>query len=158
MAWIYQTFESEKQVIESIFQDDELLYGFLDEEALDSISEEDKTRSILGKVYDGLSRPLQVRIKQILASQQGSVEAFKLAQMLLFYDMKFKSALGRCDLVDVVQECRSMAISSFKNQLIAEVHGLTHESDVYTTADLSSSHETMEKIHRMVRFSWHPQK
>ena len=54
LAWIRQSFESEKQLLCSMFGEDSVLV------VTSSEPHEEETCTVLGKIYDAIAQPLQV--------------------------------------------------------------------------------------------------
>ena len=90
-----------------------------------------------------------MRLKQVLVSQQSAVELYKLLHLFAYYDGVFAKDIGSCDLAQVCHDCRVHALTAFKKQIATEMEQMSDTAASYT-ADLSCSHQTIEKVHQMV--------
>ncbi len=73
---------------------------------------------LLSIVFEGICRPLRVRIEQVIISSPPPLLSFRLAQLVAFYLHTVDSMLGvTSPLSDTLRACHSMAMRSFHEHL-----------------------------------------
>lgn len=105
--------------------------------------------SMVGRAFDGVARPLQVRIEQTLASQHGLVIAYKLVHLLAFYHHTFDRLVARSLVAVALSHCRGTANGAFLRQLQMVVDSIAASAQDYST-NLSATHATMDVSQRLV--------
>jgi hypothetical protein len=178
LAWIHQAVATEKEFFKVLFDgdldfspstsmssslpatsiDDFTIPGIDDTDptlmgtATSNITEEKATPkcvSMVGIAFEGVARPLKVRIEQTLTSQHGIVIAYRLVHLLAFYHHKLNYLVKESSISHVLQSCREAANRAFHHQFQAMVDYMTSFSQDYS-GDLSVTHATMEIAHRLV--------
>ncbi|OAV89292.1 hypothetical protein PTTG_01259 [Puccinia triticina 1-1 BBBD Race 1] len=95
LAWIHQVMASEHEFLESLF--DLKADGRRVGESLTESKNTDDwemARKLLGKHLEGCIRPLKMRVQQTVNSQEGSLTACQLANLLEFYQLTMASTIG----------------------------------------------------------------
>jgi conserved oligomeric Golgi complex subunit 6 len=85
---------------------------------VDSSSQTITISQLLSIVFEGICRPLRVRIEQVIISSPPPLLSFRLAQLIAFYLHTVDSMLGVASpLSDTLRACHSMAMRSFHEHL-----------------------------------------
>ncbi|KAL4534295.1 hypothetical protein Ndes2437B_g03579 [Nannochloris sp. 'desiccata'] len=85
---------------------------------MDSISQTITISQLLSIVFEGICRPLRVRIEQVIISSPPPLLSFRLAQLVAFYLHTVDGMLGVASpLSDTLRACHSMAMRSFYEHL-----------------------------------------
>ncbi|CAH0484650.1 unnamed protein product [Peronospora farinosa] len=173
LAWIHQAIATESEFFRVLFDgdmefnpsaatestqlseamsrmttDDTLLQTDKSQGSTDVAAEEICT-TMVGRAFDGVSRPLQVRVEQTLSSPHCIVTACKLVHLLVFYTHKFDKLIGHADLARALQHCREIANETFRHQFQQLVDAVAASAQDYT-ANLAATHVTMDVSHRLV--------
>lgn len=123
LAWVHSAAASERDLFWGILHDkDEYENGT--GTLKDSPSEELSTEAdsllpkLLDTVFEGLSRPLKIRIEQILMANLPPLINFQLSHLLTFYLLTVLDVLGADSrLTEVLKASRAMATRVFHEQL-----------------------------------------
>lgn len=128
LAWVHSAAVSEREVLEVLFVADgeELAKGInsgRDAELWRIISdgedEEFNTLKALNNLVDrdvsGAARILRQRVEQVIQSNEDSILAYKLANLLKFYGVMLLKLLGPdCSLLDLVRSLEKEAMRQFR--------------------------------------------
>jgi len=140
LAWVHTSLASEKEFLTGLLGEDEVdenekndndnegggdkkttstdeaLGG--DDALIDSSSQSITISQLLSIVFEGICRPLRVRIEQIVISSPPPLLSFRLAQLVAFYLHTVDGMLGvASSLSDTLRACHSMAMRSFYENL-----------------------------------------
>lgn len=130
MAWVHTSLASEREFLMGLLGDDTenngadaagapgttpgLLGLDSDIPATPSIT----ISQLLSIVFEGICRPLRVRLEQVLLSSPPPLLSFRLAQLLVFYLHTVDGMLGvSSPLSDTLRACHSMAMRTFHEHL-----------------------------------------
>lgn len=105
--------------------------------------------SMVGRAFDGVSRPLRVRVEQTLSSPHGIVIAYKLVHLLAFYHHKFDQLVPHADVARALRHCREAANEAFRRQFQQLVDAVAASAQDYA-ASLAATHITLDISHRLV--------
>lgn len=140
MAWVHTSLASEREFLSGLLGEDELDedeneagdIGKIDTKSssnnndalsgdgimMDSISQTITISQLLSIVFEGICRPLRVRIEQVIISSPPPLLSFRLAQLVAFYLHTVDGMLGVASpLSDTLRACHSMAMRSFYEHL-----------------------------------------
>ncbi|XP_065840414.1 conserved oligomeric Golgi complex subunit 6-like [Oscarella lobularis] len=120
LAWIHQAFVSEKELLMT------LLSNRKDHQ------EESPVPSMLSYVSEGMSRPLKVRVEQILASEHGAPVLYKIANLLQFYEQ----TIGLVGMSKILAELHGLTMKMFFSSLNHYATELTDKIEL-PSADLN---------------------
>ncbi|KAE8986170.1 hypothetical protein PR003_g23313 [Phytophthora rubi] len=109
----------------------------------------DVCTSMVGRAFDGVSRPLQVRVEQTLSSPHGIVIAYKLVHLLAFYHHKFDQLVPHADVARALRHCREASNEAFRRQFQQLVDVVAASAQDYA-ASLAATHITLDVSHRLV--------
>ncbi|GMF20319.1 unnamed protein product [Phytophthora lilii] len=112
-------------------------------------STEEVCTSMVGRAFDGVSRPLQVRVEQTLSSPHGIVIAYKLVHLLAFYHHKLDQLVAHADVARALHHCREAANEAFRRQFQQLVDAVAASAQDYA-ASLAATHVTLDVSHRLV--------
>ncbi|KAL4114474.1 hypothetical protein PRIC2_014411 [Phytophthora ramorum] len=105
--------------------------------------------SMVGRAFDGVARPLQVRVEQTLSSPHGIVIAYKLVHLLAFYHHKFDQLVAHAEVARALRHCREAADDAFRRQFQQLVDAVAASAQDYA-ASLAATHVTLDVSHRLV--------
>ncbi|KAF4320223.1 hypothetical protein BBO99_00009296 [Phytophthora kernoviae] len=105
--------------------------------------------SMVGRAFDGVARPLQVRVEQTLSSPHGIVIAYKLVHLLAFYHHKFDQLVAQAEVARALRHCRQVANNAFRHQYKQLVDAVAASAQDYA-ASLAATHVTLDVAHRLV--------
>ncbi|KAG7401272.1 Golgi transport complex subunit 6 [Phytophthora boehmeriae] len=105
--------------------------------------------SMVGRAFDGVARPLQVRVEQTLSSPHGIVIAYKLVHLLAFYHHKFDQLVAQAEVTRALRHCREAANEAFRRQYQQLVDAVAASAQDYA-ASLAATHVTLDVAHRLV--------
>ncbi|DBA04870.1 TPA: hypothetical protein N0F65_006872 [Lagenidium giganteum] len=105
--------------------------------------------SMVGRAFEGVARPLQVRIEQTLASQHGIVIAYKLVHLLAFYHHTFDHLVKHSGVAIALATSREASSRAFHHQFQMLVDQVASSAQDYST-NLTATHATMDASHRLV--------
>lgn len=77
LAWVHQSLATEKELTASLLRDSQ--------EKLGSAVSSPIIQETLASITEGIGRPLQVRVEQVLTTEQDTVVLFKLKNLIHFY-------------------------------------------------------------------------
>eukprot|EP00644_Phytophthora_capsici_P003397 jgi/Phyca11/17830/fgenesh1_pg.PHYCAscaffold_31_\ len=120
-----------------------------EESATGSSSSEEICTSMVGRAFDGVARPLQVRVEQTLSSPHGIVIAYKLVHLLAFYHHKFDELVAHAAVARALRHCREAANEAFHRQFQQLVDAVAASAQDYA-ASLAATHVTLDVSHRLV--------
>lgn len=163
LAWVHQAIATESEFFRVLFDGDvefspstaenaPLASGSTDELHVETKVEGDETEvctSMVGRAFDGVSRPLQVRVEQTLSSPHGIVIAYKLVHLLAFYHHKFDQLVAHADVARALRHCREAANEAFRRQFQQLVDAVAASAQDYA-ASLAATHVTLDVAHRLV--------
>jgi conserved oligomeric Golgi complex subunit 6 len=133
LAWTHSTAVSEREALEVLFisEGDEIARGIKsgrENEPWRLVSEEDEAETaaefdapralneLVDKNMSGVARFLRQRVEQVIQSNEETVLAYKLANLVGFYRVTFSGFLGsRCALVGSMAHVESEALSQFRS-------------------------------------------
>lgn len=159
LAWVHQAIATENEFFRVLFDGDlaftpeakspnQLPEGEQEPPA-ETTATDSRSVSMVGKAFEGVARPLQVRIEQTLSSQLGIVVAYKLVLLLAFYDHKFASLVRQSAISRALEHCREASNRAFKQQFQLLVDSVASSAQDYST-NLSATHATMDAAQRLV--------
>uniref|UniRef100_A0AAV1V4K4 Conserved oligomeric Golgi complex subunit 6 n=1 Tax=Peronospora matthiolae TaxID=2874970 RepID=A0AAV1V4K4_9STRA len=174
LAWVHQSIATENEFFRVIFDNDTDFsplaatdLSLAHSEAVDGVSPdhhlsttdksqkhansaaEDGCSSMVGRAFDDVSRPLQVRIEQTLGSPHGMIVAYKLVHLLAFYHYKFDQLIAHADVARALRHCREVANEAFRRQFQQLVDGVAASPQDYST-NLAASHAVLDVSRRLV--------
>jgi hypothetical protein len=111
---------------------------------------------LLGRIFEGVTRPLQVRLEQLLAQRPGLVVVVRLASLLDFYQRLMARLLpAEAALVQLLSTQRHAALALFGEQLRAEAEALaTQAGELRVGAELQAPqlvHEQAQRVRDIVQ-------
>lgn len=162
LAWVHQAIATENEFFRVLFDGDlEFVAHAVDEISAAAAADSEngvgteepepvtKSVSMVGKAFEGVARPLQVRIEQTLTSQLGIVVAYKLVLLLAFYDHKFATLVPGSAISRALAHCRAAANRTFRQQFQLLVDAVASSAQDYST-NLSATHATLDASQRLV--------
>lgn len=173
LAWVHQAIATETEFFRVLFNDDMEFCPQTSTDpphtstAKDSMTSDDCLRqvdepqepitdaaegictSMVGRAFDGVSRPLQMRVEQTLSSPHGIVIAYKLVHLLAFYHQKFDQLVAHADVTHALQHCRKVANETFRHQFQQIVDTVAASAQDYT-ANLAVTHVMLDVSHRLI--------
>jgi methyl-accepting chemotaxis protein len=144
LAWIHSAAVSEREALEVLFvsEGDEIAKGIKsgmekepwrlvsDGEGGENAAEFDATRALnqlVDRDMSGVARFLRQRVEQVIQSNEETILAYKLANLIGFYRVTFARLLGQgCALVETMAHVESEALRQFRSLMrdhIAAVQG-----------------------------------
>ncbi|KAI0217702.1 Conserved oligomeric Golgi complex subunit 6 [Lamellibrachia satsuma] len=107
LAWLHQAIASEREYIQALLKKCPM-------EEIDK-----QTVDILGHITEGVCRALKVRVEQVLVSVPGSVELYKLANLLQFYCSTIGEIMKTDSgaLLSTLSELHTLGVKMFYNSL-----------------------------------------
>ncbi|GLE05607.1 hypothetical protein PINS_up014639 [Pythium insidiosum] len=105
--------------------------------------------SLIGRAFEGVARPLQVRIEQTLAAPHGIVVTYKLVHLLAFYRLKFCALIEHSGVAQALTTCHATSLQVFQQQYDVLVQGVAASAQDYST-NLGATQAVMEISHRLV--------
>ncbi|TMW65014.1 hypothetical protein Poli38472_009181 [Pythium oligandrum] len=156
LAWIHQAIATENEFFRVLF-DGDLEYTSLSDPTIqntgvdvnDQSTLSSQSCSMIGRAFEGVARPLQVRIEQTLAAQHGIVIAYKLVHLLAFYHHKFDRLVPHSGIASALATCRDVSNRAFQHQFQVLVDHLAASAQDYS-GNLSATHAAMDVSHRLV--------
>lgn len=120
--------------------------------------------SLVGSLYQGLSRPLQTRMTQLLAGRHQGLELYRMMLVLVHFEHTLTHLLGASPLIATLQETRAMCHDAVTQSVTQQVdismaqHSHSYASDLgatyTTTSQLRSLSDYVNVVlHRMPRVS-----
>ncbi|KAL3666305.1 hypothetical protein V7S43_008557 [Phytophthora oleae] len=163
LAWVHQAIATESEFFRVLFDGDvEFSHSAASEPSLTteeadgtatvptgSASFEESCTSMVGRAFDGVARPLQVRVEQTLSSPHGIVIAYKLVHLLAFYHHKFDELVAHAALARALRHSREAANEAFQRQFQQLVDAVAASAQDYA-ASLAATHVTLDVSHRLV--------
>ncbi|KAK1933927.1 Conserved oligomeric Golgi complex subunit 6 [Phytophthora citrophthora] len=159
LAWVHQAIATESEFFRVLFDGDIEFSPSaasdpspseeVDESATVSASSEEICTSMVGRAFDGVARPLQVRVEQTLSSPHGIVIAYKLVHLLAFYHHKFDELVVHAAVARALRHCREAANEAFHRQFQQLVDAVATSAQDYA-ASLAATHVTLDVSHRLV--------
>lgn len=123
LAWVHSAAASERDLFWGILHDGEELENGKNDIA-NSPSDETSSEAVsllpklLDMAFEGLSRPLKIRIEQILMANLPPLMNFQLSQLLTFYLLTMSDVLrAESRLAEVLKTSKAMATRVFHEQL-----------------------------------------
>lgn len=141
LAWVHSAAVSEREVLEALFVVDgeELAHGIksgrdadLWRIISDGDNEEFNTLSALNNLVDtdisGAARILRQRVEQVIQSNEDSILAYKLANLVRFYSVMLLKLLGPdCSLLQLVNSLEKEAMRQFRTLLREQIAAVRAE-------------------------------
>lgn len=152
LAWVHQAIATENEFFRVLFDGDLEFVPEVkreEESAAPPRESASSSASMVGKAFEGVARPLQVRIEQTLSSQHGIVVAYKLVLLLAFYHHKFGTLVKHSGISQALEHCRDASNRAFRQQLQHLVDSVASSAQDYST-NLSATHATMDASHRLI--------
>ncbi|KAG1698256.1 hypothetical protein DVH05_015245 [Phytophthora capsici] len=156
LAWVHQAIATESEFFRVLFDGDVEFSpsagsdpSLTEESATGSSSSEEICTSMVGRAFDGVARPLQVRVEQTLSSPHGIVIAYKLVHLLAFYHHKFDELVAHAAVARALRHCREAANEAFHRQFQQLVDAVAASAQDYA-ASLAATHVTLDVSHRLV--------
>ena len=96
LAWVHQAIAAEREFLESLFglAGDRRMVGSVRKFESSSSEGEAWTRELMDQAVAKLCVPLRVRVQQTVKSQESSIMAYKIANLLQFYTLTMKRTIG----------------------------------------------------------------
>lgn len=105
LAWIHQLMAAEREFLDSFFsvQASSRFPGaprqdFVHERSSsvsdETVSDESRIRQLMDKDLEGCGRPLKLRVGQTVKSQEGSLMAYRISNLVLFYKHTIERTVG----------------------------------------------------------------
>jgi conserved oligomeric Golgi complex subunit 6 len=105
LAWIHQTTASENEFLASLYR------KFRNTNEL-----EEKIKTSLGFIMDGVCRLLKIRVEQVLVSQKDTT-LYKISNLIKFYNHTIESKVVNCELTETLSEMHQLSYRMFLNSL-----------------------------------------
>ena len=139
LAWVHQALASEIELLELLFKDVQRGENVSDRD-LPSITD------LMNKIFQGIDRPLKVRIEQVLMLPPPPVLCFELGCLLEFYVGVIRDIAGEgFTLVESLQSCLDMSVRTLHEQIHARGIRLVRHS-IVAPRDLTPPTEVTEAI------------
>lgn len=125
LAWIHQLMAGEREFLESLFyvKADQRRPGAVRSNILHQrtqsttdqhVADEVNIRRLMDKDLEGCGRPLKLRILQTVKSQEGSLMAYRISNLVLFYKQTIERTVGVEALMSsVLADIASQATDAF---------------------------------------------
>lgn len=145
LAWVHQAIATESEFFRVLFDGD--LSYHESTEIVEGQTHEDA--SMVGRAFEGVARPLQVRVEQTLSVPHGIVIAYKLVHLLAFYDHTFNRLVGPASgIARALAHCREASDRAFMHQLRVLVDSVANAAPDYAT-NLVATHAAMDVAQRL---------
>jgi len=111
LAWLHQALPGEVETITQLLRQ------------CHTLEVEAKARNILASITEGVCRPLKTRVEQILVSEPGAVNLYRLTNLIRFYETTIGSLLKSpgCSLSLVLAELQQLSYTQFLTMLSSAV-------------------------------------
>jgi len=111
LAWLHQALPGEVETITQLLRQ------------CHTLEVEAKARNILASITEGVCRPLKTRVEQILVSEPGAVNLYRLTNLIRFYETTIGSLLKSpgCGLSLVLAELQQLSYTQFLTMLSSAV-------------------------------------
>ncbi|KAE9420668.1 hypothetical protein Angca_006394 [Angiostrongylus cantonensis] len=110
LAWIYESIESERELIQMLFKD-------CSPQVI-----RDNSIGLLSKISSALCRPFKLRVEQALAGETDSVVLFRISALFAFYSEKMIPEIGvDSELACTIEELNQLTLNIFYSGLSAAV-------------------------------------
>ncbi|ETN07900.1 hypothetical protein PPTG_12431 [Phytophthora nicotianae INRA-310] len=155
LAWVHQAIATESEFFRVLFDGDVEFSPSNSEPSVEAGSSAlpaeaaNVCTSMVGCAFDGVAKPLQVRVEQTLSSPHGIVIAYKLVHLLAFYHHKFDQLVAHSDVARALRHCRGAANEAFHRQFQQLVDAVAASAQDYA-ASLAATHTTLDVSHRLV--------
>lgn len=162
LAWVHQAIATDSEFFRVLFDGDIDLVTTVSQEAQGEDSQDannNTSTSMVGRAFDGVARPLAVRVEQTLSAPHGLVIAYKLVHLLAFYAHTFDALVAGSPLAHALGECRAAANRAFQHELRLLVDSIEasaaassagHDYSMMTTAtSLGATHATLDVAQRL---------
>ncbi|KAG9403972.1 Golgi transport complex subunit 6 [Aphanomyces cochlioides] len=136
LAWVHQTSISEQEYIKLFFDGDK------------KDDKDDDLHRILGVACAGLTRPLQIRLQQVVTSS-GLLVVFGLVHVLAYYTSILSPLMPDSDLSLALIECSKMAESTFQQQWHAQLQSYQEALKDSLDFSLAVAHPTLDLTYKM---------
>lgn len=142
LAWVHQAIATESEFFRVLFDGDLSYYASAEGQAAEDAS-------MVGHAFEGVARPLQVRVDQTLSVPHGIVIAYKLVHLLAFYDHTFNRLVGPAPgIARALAHCREASDRAFMQQLRVLVDSVANAAPDYAT-NLAATHAAMDVAQRL---------
>ncbi|KIJ51335.1 hypothetical protein M422DRAFT_26752 [Sphaerobolus stellatus SS14] len=142
LGWVHQAVAGEHEFLESLFdiKSEGRMMGSVRE--FEGMSEEKQlVSSLLDESVEKLCLPLRLRVQQTIKSQEGSITAYKIANLLQFYTITMRRTIGDDALLSrTLQELTDLGNKVFFDAIEAQGRSLMrflHPPDVDLSAPLA---------------------
>jgi len=111
LAWLHQSLPGEVETITQLLRQ------------CHTLEVEARARNILASITEGVCRPLKTRVEQILVSEPGAVNLYRLTNLIRFYETTIGSLLKspKCGLSVVLAELQQLSYTQFLAMLSSAV-------------------------------------
>ena len=111
LAWLHQALPGEVETITQLLRQ------------CHTLEVEVKARNILASITEGVCRPLKTRVEQILVSEPGAVNLYRLTNLIRFYETTIGTLLKSpgCGLSLVLAELQQLSYTQFLVMLSSAV-------------------------------------
>lgn len=163
LAWIHQAIATESEVFRVLFDGDVEFSPCTDtivdvvaaddmasraEEVIEN-TEDTVCMSMVGRAFDEIARPLQMRVEQTLCSTHDIVIIYKLVHLLAFYHRKLDELVSHAKVAHGLRYCLEAANKAFRRELQQLIDTIAASAQDYA-ACLAATHITLYTSHRLV--------
>ncbi|PSR77610.1 hypothetical protein PHLCEN_2v7800 [Hermanssonia centrifuga] len=123
LAWVHQAIAAEREFLEGLFgaraEEGGRMVGAV--RAYGGTEEEDWMSELMDTAVGGLCTPLMIRVQQTIRSQESSITAYKIANLLQFYMLTMQRTLGEeAALSKRLREMTDYAYKAFSDAVEAQ--------------------------------------
>lgn len=135
LAWLHQACATEREHLEQLLKECTKPYK----------TEQEKT---LGGILEGVCRPFQVRMEQVLVGDPGSLILYKLTNLIKFYHATIQGIVGTQDtaLLETMNEMHVLCRKLFFNSLNYSASKLLDKIEI-PPIDLGPSNTLTQMLH-----------
>ncbi|KAF9555820.1 oligomeric complex COG6 [Agrocybe pediades] len=127
LAWVHQAIAAEREFLEGLFgmKNDGRMVGSV--RRFDSkVEEEEWIRELMDLAVAKLCVPLKMRVQQTIRSQESSIVAYKIANLLQFYLMTMRRTIGENALLSTtLKEITDVAYKVFYDSIESQSQALS---------------------------------
>ena len=162
LAWIHSAAVSEKDALEVLFtaDEDELARNFKSGAESEPWLQEggevvafdgqEVLKDLVRRALDGVARLVRQRVEEVMHSNEDAIIAFKVANLIKFYEITVSKLLGEQSvLMEVLHNLENLALRHFSADMKDNVATMQSEDEVALT-DLSPS-ESFEDALEMLK-------
>ncbi|TFK31706.1 oligomeric complex COG6-domain-containing protein [Crucibulum laeve] len=128
LAWVHQAIAAEREFLESLFgmkSDGRMVGSVRKFDRQEEVEEEEWIKELMDLAVGKLCVPLKLRVQQTVKSQESSIVAYKIANLLQFYLMTMRRTIGEHALLSTtLQEITDIAYKVFHESIEAQGRAL----------------------------------